>query len=117
MIRDGAHFKPLNDAVIDDQHPIPVLDTLDVVVESNATHRFVIVIATPLEPDPRSAFRLFRKVDGYLNHIAATCKPPLKAEIRINIHEKSHVSYFALLAGQVEYVASRGARLVLERAA
>jgi hypothetical protein len=115
MIREGEDFRVLDASVVDDNHPIPALDVLDVVAESDTVHRFAIVIATPLAPDPRSAFRLFRKLDGYLNHIGATCKPPLKAEIVIDLHGQSHEAYFALLAGQAPYVASRGAKLVVER--
>lgn len=115
FVREDGRFRSLNDAVVDDGHPIPALDLLDVVAESDKRHRFAIIIATPLAPDARSAFRLFRKVDGYLNHIKATCQPGLKAEIVVNIHPESNAGYFALLASQGEYVASRGAELIVER--
>jgi hypothetical protein len=116
MIRDEGRFRLLNPEVIDDGHPVPVLDVIDLEAEKkDGTHLYCIVVATPLNADPRSAFRLFRKLDGYLKHISATRPAPLKSEIEINIHPHSDPSYFPLLATQTEYVASRGATLLVVR--
>jgi hypothetical protein len=44
-------------------HPIPRLDTLDALVESDQGARIAIVIATPLLDDARSRARLQRKFE------------------------------------------------------
>ncbi|HEU4781444.1 MAG TPA: hypothetical protein VFS58_16300 [Steroidobacteraceae bacterium] len=116
LVRKDQRFELLDPVDQDDEHPIPALDVIDISCQAkDGTMRYVIVIATPLAKDPRSVFRLFRKLDGYLGHIAGTEQAGTANEIAINIHQASDSAVFALLAILPEYVASRGARLVVER--
>jgi hypothetical protein len=115
FVRVGSRFELLDLQDDDDEHPIPALRVVDIsMLAKDGTPRYVIVIATPLSKDPRSVFRLFRKVDGYLGHIESK-KEGSSTEIEINIHRGSDPAIFALLAILPEYVASRGARLIVER--
>jgi uncharacterized protein YtpQ (UPF0354 family) len=115
FVRTGERFELLDPDDHDDEHPIPALDVIDIEVVKDGTSRFVIVVATPLAPDPRSVFRLFRKIDLLLNHFAATKRVKENTEIEINIHTGSDPAIFALLATLPDYVASRGAMLIVER--
>jgi hypothetical protein len=114
LVRGPERFELLDAAVNDEHHPIPALDVIDIEAERAGVRRYVIVVAEPLAGDPRSVFRLYRKLDGYLRDIAAT-RPPVRTEIEVNIHAGSDPAYFPLLALQSEYVASRGATLIVER--
>ena len=116
FVRAGDRFELLDPEDHDDEHPIPALDVLDIeATGKDGTSRFVIVIATPLARDSRSVFRLFRKIDGYLAHFAATKRAKEATELEISIHPGTDRAIFALLAALPEYIASRGARLVVER--
>jgi uncharacterized protein YtpQ (UPF0354 family) len=116
FVRDGDGFELLDLDDHDDEHPIPALDVIDIEAKkADGTSRFVIVVATPLAPDPRSVFRLFRKIDLLLNHFAATKRVREKTEVEINMHTGSDPAIFALLAALPPYVASRGATLFVER--
>jgi uncharacterized protein YtpQ (UPF0354 family) len=118
FVRARDRFELLDLDEHDDEHPIPALDVIDIEARrDDGTSRFVIVIATPLSPDPRSVFRLFRKIDLLLNHFAATNRVREKTELEINIHAGSDPAIFALLAALPSYVASRGATLFVQRPA
>jgi uncharacterized protein YtpQ (UPF0354 family) len=116
FVRTGERFELLDPLDEDDEHPIPALRVIDISARAkDGTARYVIVVATPLARDPRSVFRLFRKLDGYLGHIESKKQEGASSEIEINIHRGSDPAIFALLAILPGYVASRGARLVVER--
>jgi len=116
LARGADRFELLDRDDHDDEHPIPALDVLDIEARAqDGTSRFVIIIASPLAKDARSVFRLFRKLDGYLGHIASIKSEGRKSEIEINIHKDSDPAIFALLAGLPGYVSSRGANLVVKR--
>jgi hypothetical protein len=116
FVRTGTHFELLDLEDDDDEHPIPSLGVVDISMRAkDGTARYVIVVATPLAKDPRSVFRLFRKLDGYLGLIDGKKEPGPMSEIEINIHRGSDPAIFALLAVLPAYVSSRGARLIVER--
>lgn len=116
FVRAGNRFELLDLNDDDDDHPIPALGVVDISARlKDGTARYVIVIATPLAKDPRSVFRLFRKLDGYLGLIESKKEPGPMSEIEINIHRGSDPAIFALLAVLPAYVSSRGARLIVER--
>ena len=116
FVRAGRRFELLDAHDDDDEHPIPALRVIDISARAkDGTALYVIVVATPLAKDPRSVFRLFRKLDGYLGHIEGRKEPGTPSEIEINIHRGSDPAIFALLAILPGYVASRGARLIVER--
>ena len=116
FVRAGNRFELLDLKDDDDDHPIPALGVVDIsMVAKDGTPRYVIIVATPLARDPRSVFRLFRKLDGYLGLIDSKKEPGPMSEIEINIHRGSDPAIFALLAVLPPYVSSRGARLIVER--
>lgn len=116
FVRAANRFELLDPQNDDDDHPIPALGVVDIsMLAKDGTARYVIVVATPLAKDPRSVFRLFRKLDGYLGLIDSKKEPGPTSEIEVNIHRGSDPAIFALLAVLPAYVSSRGARLVVER--
>ena len=102
---EGA-FTAIDSGLNDDSHPIPNLDVIDAFgVKNDGGATLALVIATPLDASPRSVFRLFKKVEGYLAYIAseafrAECGPPSpeNTAIRVRIHRESAPEIFDLLA-------------------
>jgi hypothetical protein len=121
MIRRNDRFELLDADMIDESHPIPNLQVIDVFAERKAggTH-LSITIASPLDTSPRSVFRLFRKIHGHLEEIASDeysrkfGKPtPENTVIEVNFTAPAHPEIIELLNGSVDYIAGRGARLEL----
>ena len=117
--RDAGPMRAIDVAQQDDSHPIPRLDVIDVnAIKRGGGADQVIVIASPLDASPRSVFRLFTKIDGYLNYLASEhfreeCGPPSPASTRIvvRIHSGSAHDIFALLEDAAPWVQERNARL------
>jgi hypothetical protein len=116
---NAGPMRAIDVAQQDDSHPIPRLDVIDVnAIKRGGGADQVIVIASPLDASPRSVFRLFTKIDGYLNYLASEhfreeCGPPSPASTRIvvRIHSGSAHDIFALLEDAAPWVQERNARL------
>jgi len=117
--RSSSRYDPLDPALRDDSHPIPDISVIDVHgVKRGGGSDLAIIIATPLRADARSVFRLFRKLDGYLDEIntqeyARQCGPPTPAVTKINVrlHGGSDPVIRELLAGARDWVDKRNASL------
>lgn len=120
--RDRGPMLAIDGAENDDSHPIPRLDVIDVnAIKRGGGADQVIVVATPLDASPRSVFRLFTKIDGYLGYTASEqfrkeSGPPSPATTRIvvRIHPGSSREIFELLATAAPWVRTRNAALVVE---
>lgn len=118
--RSGAGpMRSIDSAREDAEHPIPRLDVIDISgVRHDEVVDLVIVIANPLDASPRSVFRLFTKVDGYLNHIASPDfrrdRGPPSAEttrVVVRIHPDSSREIFEVLEAAAPWVRTRNASL------
>ena len=70
MVRRSGRFVLLDPQEVDDSHPIPDISVIDVHgMRQNGGSTMAVVIATPMQADPRSVYRLFRKLDGHLEYI------------------------------------------------
>lgn len=121
MIRRNDRFELLDADMIDESHPIPNLEVIDVFAERKAGGTLLsITIASPLDTSPRSVFRLFRKIHGHLGEIGSDeysrnyGKPtPGNTVIEVNFSAPAHPEIVELLNGCIDYVAGLGARLEL----
>lgn len=107
-------------STIDDpSHPIPSLDTLDVMtVKKDGGADLHIVIAQPLRDDPHSHTRILDKLQNYLGFIRS---PEFSAQVRnpsientsviIDLHTGSAPGVRDLLERCVGWVADYQARL------
>lgn len=118
FVRRNGRFEDLDPLIEDPDHPIPRLDVVDVSVESDKCERTAIIIASPLDAGPRSVYRLFRKLEGYLRHLGCDgtqAKQALpedeKPQIQVNIHPRSHPDVLEVLNSIHDYVSKRGALL------
>jgi hypothetical protein len=60
----------LDPGPVDDEHPIPNLQVIDIhATKKNGGSDLVVIVASPLSADARSIFRLARKLDNYLQEI------------------------------------------------
>jgi hypothetical protein len=117
--RDAGPLRAIDTAENDDSHPIPSLDVIDVnAIKRSGGADQGIVIATPLDASARSIFRLFTKIDGYLNYIASDefrseCGRPSAetTSIVVDIHPDSTRDIFELLRDAEPWVLRRNARL------
>ena len=114
----------LDDSWVDDNdHPIPLLNALDVLAKwEDGTRKLSIVIATPLDDSPYSQKRLLNKIPNYIGYIesddyaAEFGKPtPEKVFVVVNIHKGSSQLIFELLSRCESWVNSGGATLVVEQ--
>lgn len=88
----------------DVNHPIPSLDTLDTLLESDQGARVGIVIATPLLDDPVSRARLQRKVEVTLGYFSGAAfrerhgaPNPAHCKIYVSVHARSDPSMLSLV--------------------
>jgi hypothetical protein len=122
---DGGPLQAIDAAQEDASHPIPRLDVIDV----NAIRRgggadLLIVIASAMDASARSVFRLFTKIDRYLNDIATEefrrecgAPSPQTTRIVVRVHPRSSSAIFELLEAAAPGVRLRNARLDVERLA
>lgn len=116
---DAGPLRAIDAAGNDNSHPIPSLDVIDInAIKRSAGADQGIVIATPLDASARSVFRLFTKIDGYLNYIASDefrseCGPPSAetTSIVVHIHPDSSRDIFELLQDVAPSIQLRNARL------
>jgi hypothetical protein len=122
MIRRNGRFDLLDPHLQDESHPIPNLEVIDVTQKARKEDREItvvsIVIASPLGADPRSVYRLFRKVEVYLADLGCDGTPAklavpedLKPRIHLFIHPDSDPNVLELLNWFDDYVSKRGATL------
>ncbi|MDB5973121.1 MAG: hypothetical protein JWQ90_5571 [Hydrocarboniphaga sp.] len=92
FIRRGNRFDLLDPDPVDESHPIPNLDVIDVHARKKGRgSTLVIIIASPLRSDARSIYRLFKKLDGYVQYISSAayaeeCGSPDPATTTIEVH-------------------------------
>jgi hypothetical protein len=122
FVRREGRFEHLDPATEDLSHPIPRLDAIDVVqTASRGPDRVTvhsIVIASPLGGDPRSVYRLFRKLELSLAELGCEDSPAkravraeLRPRIHLRIHPDSHPGVLDLTDYFVEYVDGLGGQL------
>jgi hypothetical protein len=120
--RDAGPMLAIDSAQDDESHPIPRLDIVDLSgIRHDGGVDLVIVMASPLDGSARSVFRLFTKIDGYLNHLGSQefvreCGPPSAETTRIvvDIPRSSSSDIFELLEAAAPWVRARNARLDVE---
>ena len=102
-------------------HPIPRLDTLDVLLESDKAARVGIVIASPLQDDTRSRVRFERKLELCLQYFWRPtfserygAPTPASAQLYISIHAGSHPAMMDLVNAQTERISQHGVRPVIK---
>ncbi len=118
-VRHGSRFVPLETGVLDESHPIPDLDVLDMHAERrDGGNTLSIIIASPMQADARSVYRLFRKLDAYLSYINSSdfeskygSSVQEKTEIAVHLHRMSDKRLVSLLHSRVAWAADRGAKL------
>lgn len=107
---------------LDNDHPIPNLDVVDVnTVKKGGGSDLFIVVATPLSGDQRSLERLLRKVERYLEFmrteefLAESGIPsPGNTNIIVKLHQHSDRAAFELLDRSKPWVMDNGANLVID---
>ena len=118
----GALWEPLDTQVVDESHPIPKLDVIDLVgSKPDGSAVLVIMVATPLGADARSVFRLCSKLDSYLCEINTDDwrqqrgqPTPESTRIILKLHPDSDPVIAKLLESYRKWVERRGARLGVE---
>jgi hypothetical protein len=115
FVRREGRFEHLDPPVEDHAHPIPRLDTIDVSASTAKFECFSIVIASPLGGDPRSVYRLFRKLESYLQELGCDGTPAKQAvpenerhRIYIHIHPESDPEIIDLVRSLGDYISQRG---------
>jgi hypothetical protein len=107
---------------LDDTHPIPNLDVVDVnTVKKGGGSDLFVVVATPLSGDRRSLERLLRKIERYLEFMrtsefrAESGSPvPENTNIIVKISPNSAPAVFDLLERSKPWVADNGATLIVD---
>lgn len=107
---------------LDEEHPIPNLDVLDInAVKKGGGSDLIVVVASPLQADDRSLKRLRRKLDGYLEFLnseefrAESGVPsPDNTQIIVKIHRDSAPEVFELLNRSRDWVRNNAATLVVD---
>jgi len=107
---------------LDDTHPIPNLDVVDVnTVKRGGGSDLFVVVAMPLSGDRRSLERLARKIERYLEFMntsefrAESGNPkPENTNIIVKIPPSSDPAAFDLLERSKPWVADNGATLVVD---
>jgi hypothetical protein len=121
-VRAEHGFRLLDPELIDELHPIPRLDVIDVNVETDQASRLGIVIASPLGEDARSIFRLFRKIDAYFQAVRNPDwrqdrhgKSRGRVSFYLAVHPDSAPAALALIDALPEWCASLGIELTVQR--
>jgi hypothetical protein len=102
-------------------HPIPRLDALDVLLDSDQAVRVGIVIAAPLIDSPKSRVRLERKLELCLNYFWTEAvrqrygsPRPEAYHLYISVHAGSDQSMLDLIQSQEDRIARHGVRPVIQ---
>jgi hypothetical protein len=113
----------LDPSPLDDSHPIPSLQVIDIhAVKKSGGSDLVVVVASPLEADARSIFRLMKKLDGYLQEINSDgyrnecgAPSPGATSIIVRLHPRSDPAVEEVLAAAVSWAEARNASLRVEK--
>jgi hypothetical protein len=107
---------------VDDTHPIPNLEVIDVHLKKEGGSGLGVVVASPLSADARSIFRLLRKLDVYLETInsseyQAECGPSTAktTSIIIRLHPGSDPAVESILGAAASWAEARNASLRVEK--
>ena len=106
----------------DPSHPIPYPKVIDVIaIKKSGGADLSIIVASPLQADPRSQTRLLDKIQGYLGHIIseqfrseAGVPTPSNTTITVVLHPDSASVIHDLLANSRDWVQSNDASLVIQ---
>jgi hypothetical protein len=125
-----GRWEPLDPDPVDDTHPIPNLQVIDVHLARTGRGADLgrsgtdlgVVVASPLGADARSVARLFRKLHGYLEEInGARYQEEFgqttveNTSIVVYVHPGSDPRVWQLLAGLTDWVKKRNATLQIEK--
>jgi hypothetical protein len=121
--KSATTWEPLDPSPVDDAHPIPNLEVIDIhAVKKGGGSDLVVVVASPLQADARSIFRLVRKLDGYLQEINSDqyrneCGAPRPdaTSIIVRLHPRSDPAVEEVLAAGVSWAGARNASLQVEK--
>lgn len=121
--RPGLIWEPLDSVPVDDTHPIPNLQVIDIhAVKQGGGCDLVVVVASPLRADARSIFRLARKLDVYLQEINSDtyrneCGEPNPGttSIIVRIHPRSDPAIEDVLIAASSWAEKRNASLRVEK--
>jgi|GEM_PF-1623997 len=97
FIRRGDRFDLLDPDPVDESHPIPNLEVIDVhALKAGGGSTLGVIIASPLRSDARSVYRLFKKLHGHVQYISSAeyaeeCGSPdhAKTTIEVRSHPES----------------------------
>jgi hypothetical protein len=121
--RSGLVWESLDSGPLDDTHPIPNFQVIDIhAVKKGGGSDLVVIVASPLRADARSIFRLIRKLDGYLQEINSDeyrkeCGEPKpdKTSIIVRLHPRSSPEIEEVLAAAAGWAGARNASLRVEK--
>lgn len=118
MIRRNGHFELLDPRDDDAMHPIPDTRVIDVhAVNKEGGSTMAVIIATPMDADPRSIYRLYRKLDGHLEFIRTEAYREQcgvgQTEIEVHVNPATAPAVFELLESLQDFFERRGARLTV----
>jgi hypothetical protein len=117
--RLGPVWEPLDSGPVDDAHPIPNLEVIDIhATKKGGGADLVVIVASPSRADARSMFRLARKLDAYLQEIntdayrqeCGEAKPDTTSVI-IRLHPDSDPAIEEVLRTAVGWAEKRNASL------
>lgn len=102
-------------------HPIPRLDTFDVLLRTDSKARVGIVIATPLGDSPRDRARFERRIQMALGYFDTTefrrrwgTPTPEHCAIYIDIHSASDSNIIDLVFSQADRIRAAGLQAVIK---
>jgi len=116
-------FEVVDFGEADANHPIPSTDNLDFhAIKKGGGSDLGLIIVSPLQADARSVYRLFQKLDNYLQFIAGDAyrqecgtPSPQSTSIKVSVHPKTDPAVLALLGGLGDWVKARNAGLVVDK--
>ena len=117
--RLGPVWEPLDSGPVDDAHPIPNLEVIDIhATKKGGGSDLVVIVASPLRADARSMFRLARKLDVYLQEINTDAyrqecgeAKPDTTSIIVRLHPDSDPAIGEVLRAAVGWAERRNASL------
>ncbi|EIT71761.1 MULTISPECIES: hypothetical protein [Hydrocarboniphaga] len=119
FVKRSGSWVPLDLGLIDESHPIPNPDVIDIhAAKKEGGTVAVMLIPSPLNSDPRSVFRLFRKLRNYLDWLGSASysekygSPTAETtRIEVRLHPDSSPEISALLQSLIPWVEARHATL------
>lgn len=94
--RANGCWEPLDPDPVDETHPLPNLDVIDVLAKKSTGTDIGVVVARPLGADARSIFRLCRKLDAHLQEVNSRDyqeefgpTTPQTTSISVHLHRRS----------------------------